>query len=58
MTAAFLFNIANPVVLVGWLVLIASIVLKRPFLRDEIAGRWFPIGFEGVKLVFGKSEKA
>jgi Domain of unknown function (DUF4281) len=45
MTADFLFSIANPLALIGWIVLAAGVVLNRPFLRDELAGRWFPLGF-------------
>jgi Domain of unknown function (DUF4281) len=45
MTADQLFQIANPAALMGWLVLAATIVLKRPFGRDVIVGQAWPIAF-------------
>jgi hypothetical protein len=45
LTADQLFQIANPVALLGWLVLIASVVLKKPAWRDQVAGRMWPLGF-------------
>ncbi len=48
MTAAQLFQIANPVALLGWIVLIISIVLKRPVWRDQLAGRFWPLGLSAV----------
>ena len=44
MTASFLFQIANSVALVGWLILAAGIVTNRPFLRDTLAGWLWPLG--------------
>lgn len=44
MTAAQLFQIANPVALLGWIVLIASVLLKKPVWRDQLAGRFWPLG--------------
>ncbi len=38
-----LFSIANPIAMAGWLVLAAGIVLKRPFLRDHVAGLYVPL---------------
>lgn len=43
MTADAAFAIANPLALAGWLALIAGIALKRPVLRDVIAGRVIPL---------------
>ena len=48
MTAAQLFQIANPVALLGWLVLIVSIFLKKPVWRDQLAGRFWPLGLSVV----------
>ena len=43
MTPSLLFSIANPLALIGWLILIAGIVTKRPLLRDRIAGLFVPL---------------
>lgn len=43
MSPATLFQIANPLALVGWLILIAGIVTNRPLLRDRIAGLAIPL---------------
>ena len=43
MTPAMLFSIANPLALIGWLVLIAGIVTKRTLLHDRIAGLYVPL---------------
>ena len=43
MSAAALFQIANPLALVGWLLLIAGIATNRPVLRDRIAGLFVPL---------------
>ena len=48
MTAAQLFQIANPVALLGWIVLIASILMKKPVWRDQLAGRFWPLGLSAV----------
>jgi Domain of unknown function (DUF4281) len=45
LTAAQLFQIVNPLALLGWIVLIASILLKKPVWRDQVAGRFWPLGF-------------
>lgn len=44
MTADFLFSLANPTALLGWIILGVGIVWNKPFLRDEIAGRVWPLG--------------
>jgi Domain of unknown function (DUF4281) len=51
MTASSLFQIANPVAMIGWLVLAAAIILKRPYWRDGIAGRLIPLGLSAVYSV-------
>ena len=43
MTPETLFSMANLLALAGWLVLIAGVVLKRPLLRDRIAGAGVPL---------------
>ena len=48
MTASLLFQIANIFALLGWLVLAAGVVLKRPFWRDDIAGWLWPLGFSAL----------
>lgn len=48
MTADTIFSIANLAALTGWLVLAAGVVLKKPLLRDGLAGRWWPLGFSVV----------
>ena len=42
-TADQVFQIANPIALLGWIVLAAGIVFKKPLWRDVIAGQAFPI---------------
>ena len=44
MTADFLFSLASPTALLGWIILGVGIVWNKPFLRDEIAGRVWPLG--------------
>jgi hypothetical protein len=41
-TADQLFQIANPLALLGWIVLIAGIIFKRPQWRDIYGGQVFP----------------
>jgi Domain of unknown function (DUF4281) len=41
-TADQLFQVVNPVALLGWIVLIAGIIFKKPLWRDIIAGQVFP----------------
>jgi hypothetical protein len=43
MSAAQIFSLANPFALLGWIVLVAAIVLKRPWWRDVIAGIVWPL---------------
>jgi hypothetical protein len=61
MTAEQLFAIANPAALAGWLVLAWAVFRKKAWLRDEIAGRWWPLGFAAlytllILLFFAKAE--
>ena len=61
MTAGQLFSIANPIALLGWLVLVYAVFRRNNFLRDQIAGRWWPLGLSALYLVlilffFGKAE--
>ena len=42
MTAHHLFQIANPLGLLGWIVLVGGIVFKKPQWRDLIAGQVVP----------------
>ena len=51
MTADFIFNLANPVALLGWIILAAGVVLNRPFLRDTLAGRIWPFGFSALYTI-------
>jgi hypothetical protein len=44
LTADQLFQIINPIALVGWLVLIVSILMKKQVWRDQLAGRFWPLG--------------
>ncbi len=48
MSAELIFSIANTTALAGWLVLAWAIFRKNNFLRDEIAGRWWPLAFAGL----------
>jgi hypothetical protein len=43
MTASQLFGLANPFALLGWGVLAAAVVLKRPWWRDVAAGIVWPV---------------
>lgn len=51
MTADFLFSLANPVALLGWIILGVGIVWNKPFLRDVIAGQVFPFGLSVLYTV-------
>ena len=45
MTASQLFSVVNPLALAGWIVLILSVVLNKPLWRDQLAGRFWSLGF-------------
>jgi len=51
LTADFLFSLANPVALLGWIILGVGIVWNKPFLRDVIAGQVFPFGLSVLYTV-------
>ena len=60
MTAEQVFAIANPVALAGWLVLAFAVIRKNAYLRDAVAGRWWPLGIAAlysllILLFFGRS---
>jgi Domain of unknown function (DUF4281) len=48
MTADFVFSLANPAALLGWLVLAYAVVRKNEWLRDMVAGRLWPLGFAAL----------
>jgi Domain of unknown function (DUF4281) len=48
MTADQLFQIANPAALLGWIILSAGVLLKRPYLRDIVAGQIWPTAFAAL----------
>ncbi len=48
MTASFVFSLANPFALAGWIILIFAIVRKRPFWRDTVAGLWWPLALSAL----------
>jgi Domain of unknown function (DUF4281) len=48
MTADQVFQIANPVALLGWIILIAGIIFKKPQWRDILAGQVFPTALSVV----------
>ena len=51
MTAAQVFAIANPFALLGWAVLVVAIALKRPWLRDTVAGTLWPLALAALYVV-------
>ena len=51
MSPAALFQIANPLALIGWLILIAGILTNRPVWRDRIAGLAIPLVLAGSYTV-------
>jgi hypothetical protein len=44
LTPDLIFQIANPIALLGWLVLVGAIIFKKPFWRDSVAGQVWPVG--------------
>jgi Domain of unknown function (DUF4281) len=50
-TADQLFQIANPIALLGWVALIAGVVFKKSQWRDIVAGQVFPTLLSLVYLV-------
>lgn len=60
MNPELLFRLANGFVLLGWLVLIAGIVANRAWLRDKVAGIYWPLALSAgyciaIWLGFGAS---
>lgn len=45
MTADQIFSAANSAALLGWLVLGFAVLRRNTWLRDELAGRWWPLAF-------------
>jgi Domain of unknown function (DUF4281) len=45
MSASAVFGITNLIAIASWALLIAAVIFNRRFWRDELAGRWFPLGF-------------
>jgi hypothetical protein len=61
MTAAQVFAIANPFALVGWIILAWAVLRRNDFLRDQVAGRAWPLllslGYVALIILFiGKSD--
>ncbi len=48
MTAEQVFAFANPAALAGWLVLAFAVIRNNTHLRDQVAGRWWPLGLAGI----------
>ncbi len=48
MTADQLFALANPFALAGWMVLAYAVIRRNDWLRDEVAGRWWPLGLAAL----------
>jgi Domain of unknown function (DUF4281) len=44
-TPEFIFQIVNPLALLGWIILAAAIVLKKPLWRDVYAAQIWPVAF-------------
>lgn len=44
MTAETVFSLASTAAMAGWLVLAFAVFRRNAFLRDQIAGRLFPLG--------------
>jgi hypothetical protein len=51
MTAVQIFPLANYFALAGWAILIAGIIWNRPWLRETLAGTWWPILLSAGYLV-------
>lgn len=61
MTASGLFSALNILALAGWIIMIAGVLLSRPFLRDSVAGTWIPVILSTayaalIIFFFGQSE--
>ena len=51
MTAEQVFAISSTTALAGWVVLGFAVLRQNAFLRDEIAGRWWPLAFAALYTV-------
>lgn len=47
-TADHVFTFANTIALAGWLVLALAVIRNNTYLRDQVAGRWWPLGFAAL----------
>jgi Domain of unknown function (DUF4281) len=61
MTASYVFSIANPFALMGWLILIFAIWRRNNWLRDVVAARIFPLLLSAlyaviILLFFGQAQ--
>ena len=51
MTADQIFSAASSAALLGWLLLGFAVLRRNDWLRDEIAGRWWPLGLAALYSV-------
>ncbi len=51
MTPQLVFSLANGFAMLGWLVLIAGVVLNRAWLRDKAAGIYWPLALSVLYVV-------
>ena len=51
MTASALFSAFNLLAVAGWLALAAGVIMKRPWLRDTLAGTYFPVAISAAYLI-------
>jgi Domain of unknown function (DUF4281) len=51
MTAATFFSLTNITAMLGWVVLAAGVISRRPFLYEILAGRWWPLGLSAVYTI-------
>ena len=51
MTASALFSAFNLLAVAGWLALAAGVIMKRPWLRDTLAGTYTPVAISAVYLI-------
>ena len=51
MTASALFSAFNLFAVAGWLALAAGVIMKRPWLRDTLAGTYIPVAISAAYLI-------
>jgi hypothetical protein len=51
MTTSSLFQIANTFALLGWIVLVIAVVTGKEWLRDRVAGFWWPVALCGLYAI-------